>query len=80
MILSAMSTLEKRLGKRLRALRGEASLRDFARKLGVDAGSLNRMEHAKQNVTIKTLGKFCVRLKCDIGDLFSDPPAEREDD
>jgi DNA-binding Xre family transcriptional regulator len=65
-----MERLEKRLARTLRRLRGDATQRDFAQKLGIDHGSLNRIEQAKQNVTIKTLNKLCERLRCSIEDLF----------
>jgi transcriptional regulator with XRE-family HTH domain len=67
-----MERLEKRLAKTLRRLRGETTQRDFAKKLGIDHGSLNRIEQGKQNVTIKTLQKLCDRLKCDIDRLFEE--------
>jgi len=67
-----MERLEKKLARTLRRLRGDTTQRDFAKKLGIDHGSLNRIEQAKQNVTIKTLHKLCERLKCNIADLFDD--------
>jgi DNA-binding Xre family transcriptional regulator len=72
MMSPAMEKLTKRLSKRLKSLRGEQTLRGFARKLGIHAGSLNRLEQGQQNVTVKTLQKLCDRLKCDIGDLFKE--------
>lgn len=67
-----MENLAKRLSRKLRALRGDMTQRDFARKLGISYGSLNRIEQGTQNVTLDTIQTLCDHLKCDIGDLF--PP------
>jgi len=42
----------------------------YARKLGISRPTLNRIEVAEQNVTLKTLEQLTKALKCDIGDLF----------
>ena len=65
-----MTKFHQRLAKKLKKLRGEATQREFARRIGINAGSLNRLEQARQNVTLATLHKICVRLRCDIVDLF----------
>ena len=67
-----MQTFANRLAKKLRALRGDVPQRTFARKLGVSVATLNRLESCQQNITLKTLEKLCVRLKCKIGDLFEE--------
>jgi DNA-binding Xre family transcriptional regulator len=67
-----MQPLAKILAKRLRALRGGAPQRAFARRLGVSVATLNRLESCQQNVTLGTLEKLCTRLKCGIGDLFEE--------
>ena len=66
-----MEKLENRLAKKLRMMRGETSMRQFTRKLGVSVSTLHRMELGEQNVTLTTLGLLCLRLKCDVGDLFA---------
>lgn len=71
-----MHTLEERLAAKLRRLRGDLNQRDFARRLGISVATLNRVEQAHQNVSLKTLSKLCQRLNCDIGDLF-DPLTPR---
>lgn len=75
-----MGFLARRLGKRLRALRGDAPLRTFSRKLGVSHTTLNRLEMGKQNVALATIEKPCVRLKCEVGDLFAEAKADRKND
>ena len=62
----------KRLGMRLRSLRGEASLREFAPKVGLDARALNRIERGEHNVTLETLATICQRLKCTAGSLLDE--------
>jgi len=42
----------------------------FARKIGVDQASVNRIELGEQNVTIDTLQQICDRLKCSASDLL----------
>lgn len=65
-----MGAFSKRLGDRLRLLRGEATLREFAPTLGLDAQGLHRIERGEQNVTLETLETICQRLKCKAGDLI----------
>jgi len=67
-----MSSLRKALGIKLRARRGELTQKEFARKLGIDQASVNRIELGEQNVTIDTLQLICDRLKCDAGELLDD--------
>lgn len=66
-----MERLADRLAKRIRELRGDISQLQFSKKLGISNSSLNRIEMAEQNVSLETLDVLCVRLKCDVGDLFA---------
>lgn len=43
----------------------------MARKLGISQPTLNRLESANQNTTLRTLGRLCQALKCEVGELFS---------
>jgi len=61
---------EKRLATFLRKRRGESTLQEFARKIGVSYSTLQRMENCQQNVTITTLELICERLKCKTSDIF----------
>lgn len=65
-----MENLAKNLSKRLKELRGEQTQREFAKKLGIDVATLNRMENKRENITLKTIQKICSRLKCKVGWLF----------
>ncbi|MBI1852625.1 MAG: helix-turn-helix transcriptional regulator [Planctomycetes bacterium] len=66
-----MGNLARRLAKRLIELRGETPQYLFARKLGISKSTLNRLEIAQQNVSLRTIERICQRLKIDITDLFS---------
>lgn len=66
----AKDALSIQLSRFLRARRGEMTLVQYARKLGISKSSLNRMEMGQQNVTLETLDTLCERLKCKVGDLF----------
>ncbi len=67
--------LRRRLAQGLANLRGGESQNAFSRKAGVSGPTVNRIENRVQNVSLETLEKLCVRLKCDIADLF---PPERD--
>ncbi|MBZ5640797.1 MAG: helix-turn-helix domain-containing protein [Acidobacteriia bacterium] len=58
-------------------IRGGQSQNEFSRKAGVSGPTINRIENEIQNVSLDTLEKLCIRLKCDIADLF--PPGKSED-
>lgn len=68
-----MRTLEQRLAANLRQRRGDATQREFARRLGVSVATVNRLEKGFQNVSLSTLATICARLKCDIGEIFDSP-------
>jgi len=64
--------LPRLLAETLRQLRQDARLTqgDLARRLGISRPTLNRLENAGQNTTLKTLGQLCRALRCHPGDLF----------
>lgn len=64
--------LGRRLAKALSRFRGELSQNQFAKRLGVSNATLNRIENQVQNVSLETLEKLCLAIRCDIRDLF--PP------
>ena len=63
-------SLSVKLANRLKAIRGQQTQGEFARKLGISRATLNRLESATQNVTLNTLEQLTKSLKCSIGDLF----------
>jgi DNA-binding XRE family transcriptional regulator len=74
--------LARRLASALRQLRKEAELTQtqMARRLGVSQPTLNRLEAANQNTTLKTLDRLIRALGCEVGDLFEGklkPPRRR---
>ena len=62
--------LRKQLGRFLRERRGDLTLAQFARRLGVSDSSLQRMEIGEQNVTLDTLENILARLDCSMADVF----------
>ncbi len=69
--------LRRRLAVGLAELRGDESQNAFARRAGVSGPTINRIENEVQNVSIETLERLCLRLKCDIDDLFPSRPKGR---
>ena len=67
--------LRRRLALGLADLRGEESQNVFSRRAGVSGPTINRIENQLQNVSLDTLETLCLRLRCDIVDLF--PPEKR---
>jgi DNA-binding XRE family transcriptional regulator len=64
--------LGRQLAEVLQRLRREAALTQtsMAKQLGISQPTLNRLEAAEQNVTLKTLTQLCRALHCTIGELF----------
>jgi transcriptional regulator with XRE-family HTH domain len=64
--------LAERLAERLRKLREETGLSQvqMARRLRISRSTLNRLEVASQNTTLRTLDHLCRTLKCEPGELF----------
>ncbi len=64
-------TLDQQLASFLRRKRGEMPYAAFARKLGITASSLFRLENCQQSITLKTLQQLMERLKCSWPDIFT---------
>ena len=64
--------LDEQLGEFLRKKRGDATYAAFARKLGVSASTLYRLENGEQSITLQRLEQVLARLKCSIRDVFPD--------
>lgn len=64
--------LARVLAESLRRLRREAGITQtaMARRLGISQPTLNRLESASQNVTLRTLAQLCRALRCRPGELF----------
>ncbi len=76
-----MTDLASQLAQRIRTLRGTQTQRAFAKRLGIDHATLNRVEQGKENITLRTIQKICDHWPCTIGWLFDDqdtpvPPLE----
>lgn len=64
--------LQKQLGAFLRKRRGDLTLMQFSKKLGISDASLHRIEQGDQNVTITTLERLSERLKCKVGEMLGE--------
>lgn len=42
----------------------------MAKRLGLSQPTLNRLENAGQNTTLRSLTQLCRALGCDVGELF----------
>ena len=64
--------LARLLAESLQRLRQEAGLTqaEMARVLGISRPTLNRLESASQNATLRTLARLCRALRCKPHDLF----------
>jgi transcriptional regulator with XRE-family HTH domain len=64
--------LARQLAESLQRIRQAAGLSqtEMAKRLGISQPTLNRLENASQNATLKTLSQLCRALKCEVGDLF----------
>lgn len=67
-----MAKLNIKLSKKIRKLRGNKTQREFAKEVGIDQATLNRIEQKTENITLKTIQRICNNLKCTIGWLFDD--------
>ena len=65
-----MRQYRKRLAKFVRAQRGDDTIREFSRKVGLSRATLNNLENQTQNVTLDTLEHLCRVFRCEIQDLF----------
>jgi len=63
-------SLRKQFASFLKAQRGEKTLRDFARQIGLSSSTLQRLEIGEQNLTLDTLERVLKKLKVKIGDVF----------
>jgi transcriptional regulator with XRE-family HTH domain len=64
-------SLDKQFGRFLRQQRGNESYAVFAKKLGISASTLFRLENAEQSVTLGKLEEILKRLKTNVRDVFS---------
>jgi len=63
-------SLDKQFGRFLRQRRGGESYAVFARRLGVSASTLFRLETGEQSATLRKIGDILERLKARMRDVF----------
>ena len=64
-------SLDKQFGRFLRQQRGTTSYAVFAKKLGISASTLFRLENGDQSVTLGKLEDILKRLKTNVRDVLS---------
>ena len=67
-----------RLGRRVAALRGDVSQREFASRAELDPGTVSRVERGAMDPSISTLAKVASALGVTLEDIIrdSDPPVD----
>lgn len=65
-----MGHFRKQLALEIRRRRGDLTLRDFAKKLGMSKTTIQRIENEQQNITIDTIEMLCDALKCEVNELL----------
>ena len=65
-------SLDKQFGRFLRVQRGKESYAVFARKLGISASTLYRLETGEQSVTLGKMEDILTKLKAGVRDVFSE--------
>jgi len=63
-------SLDKQFGRFLRQQRGSESYAVFAKRLGISASTLFRLENCDQSVTLGKLEDILKRLKAGMRDVF----------
>ena len=65
--------LARQRAESLRRIRHSAGLSQtkMAKRLGISQPTVNRLENASQNTTLKTLNQLCRALRCKVGDCSS---------
>lgn len=63
-------SLDKKFGRFLRQQRGQDSYAVFAKRLGISASTLFRLENSDQSVTLGKLEDILERLKVEMRDVF----------
>lgn len=63
-------SLDKQFGRFLRQQRGNESYAVFAKRLGISASTLFRLENSDQSVTLGKLEDILKRLKASMRDVF----------
>ncbi len=72
-----MPPYDRLLAEFLRKKRGDETVRDFARKIGLTYGTLHRIENLQQSLTVGKLGEIMDRLDCSLDDIFGKARAAR---
>jgi hypothetical protein len=66
------SRFDQQFAAFLKKKQGQATYAHFARKLGIAASSLHRLQNLEQSATLQRLHQILSRLKCRLRDVFPD--------
>jgi transcriptional regulator with XRE-family HTH domain len=67
--------LDKKFASFLKKKRGDLSYRDFAKRIGIDAATLHRLENNQRSITLTALHPIMTRLKCSFSEIFGEQDA-----
>ena len=70
--LNSMIDVVKQISKKLKELNRGKTQREFAKELGIDVATLNRLENKCENITLKTIQRMCDHLNCNVSFLFDE--------
>ena len=70
--LNFMLDVVKQISKKLKELNRGKTQREFAKELGIDVATLNRLENKCENITLKTIQRMCDHLNCNVAFLFGE--------
>ena len=66
------TSLDAQLAKYLRQKRGELSYVQFAKKVGISATMVHKLENGDRHITLRKLETVMAKLKIKLGDIFPD--------
>jgi len=66
------TSLDAQLAKYLRQKRGDLSYVQFAKKVGISATMVHKLENGDRHITLRKLETVMAKLKIKLGDIFPD--------
>lgn len=64
--------LDAQLANYLRQKRGDLSYVQFAKKVGISATMIHKLENGDRHITLRKLETVMAKLKIKLGDIFPD--------
>ena len=63
---------DEQLGAFLRERRGDRTLAEFGRIIGLTKASVHKLENAKVSARLQTVEQICRRLRCGMSEIFKE--------